>query len=445
MTVADIKRFIRSDGFQKYFQNTSWMFLEKFLRMGISLAVGIYVARYLNPENFGMLNYAQGYVGMFAAFSGLGINAILVRELVKTPDRRDILLGTTFTIKLVGALLLILSVLFSLLFVPHGSLTNTIIIIVATAELIKAFDVVDFYYQSRVLSKYVARVQMVQIFVTSIVKLILIFLEADVIYFAMVLLVDVSVTAIGYIYTYMGASNNRGSIFKWKFNKKLALNLLYESWPITLFVLAMEIQSRIDQVMLGNMIGAYEVGQYSVAFKITLAIGVIPMVMFNSFSPAITEAKKQGPEVYRNRRLNFYRLMFGIYLLVAIPTFFLSETIIVTLFGEEYEPAAVIFPFFVLRLIFSYMGLAKEVFIVNESLFKYTLTTAILGAGLNIVANYFLIPTYASKGAIIASLISFTISGYFLDFFYHKTRENIKLLYLGIFTFWKINLKPPRK
>ena len=41
-------------GFMKYFKNTSWLFFEKILRMFVGLFIGIWVARYLGPERFGL-------------------------------------------------------------------------------------------------------------------------------------------------------------------------------------------------------------------------------------------------------------------------------------------------------------------------------------------------------------------------------------------------------
>lgn len=76
-------------GFRRYFANTSWLFAEKILRMVVGLFVGVWVARYLGPERFGLLSYAQSFVGLFSAFATLGLDEIVVRELVKDESKRD--------------------------------------------------------------------------------------------------------------------------------------------------------------------------------------------------------------------------------------------------------------------------------------------------------------------------------------------------------------------
>ena len=53
--------------------------------MAVSLFVGIYVARYLGPERFGLLSYTLSFVLLFSSLASFGLDDILVRELVKQP------------------------------------------------------------------------------------------------------------------------------------------------------------------------------------------------------------------------------------------------------------------------------------------------------------------------------------------------------------------------
>ncbi|MEM6262799.1 MAG: polysaccharide biosynthesis C-terminal domain-containing protein, partial [Bacteroidota bacterium] len=181
------------------------------------------------------------------------------------------------------------------------------------------------------------------------------------------------------------------------------------------------------------------VGQYSVALKLIELFGFIPTILVQSFAPAITKAKARAPELYHQRLLSFYRLVFLLFIVVSIPLFFTAEWIVVTLYGEPYRPAGILLSLFAIRLLFTNMGVAKSQFITNESLFKYSLMTAIVGALVNIMVNYFMIPLYGAKGAIIATIVSFTISIFILDVFFLRTRFNLKLMIKGMTSFWKID------
>jgi len=421
--------------FVKYAENITWLVLEKGFTLFVGLIVGIYVARYLEPEQYGLLNYAISFVSIFSAFSTLGLDQIIVRQLVRQPEKQSELLGTGYMLKLAGSIVLIILMVFILLFMEHNAFTNTLIMIIAMAEIFKGFEVINYFFQAKVQSKYVVRVQLIINLIISITKIGFVFAQAPLIWFAIIIVIGSLLNALGFLYAY---NKREGTPWNWKFNKPMAYQLLSESWPLALYGIALHTQARVDQVMLGKMLNNYEVGQYSVALKFIEIFGFIPLILMNTFTPAITKAKEISKALYHNRLVSLYRLMFLAFLITAVPIYFFSERIITILYGIEYQSAGYLLSLFALRLFFSNMGVGKSVFIVNESLFKYSLFTVVIGAISNIALNYVLIPNYASVGSIVASIISFIISIILLDLLLKKTRENQWLMFKGIFTFWRI-------
>jgi O-antigen/teichoic acid export membrane protein len=421
--------------FKKYFENAFWLIFEKGFSLFVGMVVGIYVARYLQPEAFGLLNYGIGFVSIFSTLSTLGMDQIIVRELAKGKTPKEELLGTGFIVKLSGSVLLVAVMLFVMLFMDHGPFTNTLILIIAAAEVFKGFEVINYFFQSQVRSKYVVQVQLIINLMISLSKIGLVFLHAPLIWFAIIIVIGSVLNAIGFLYAYRV---REGSPLRWKFRKTLAGTLLKESWPLALYGLALHTQARIDQVMLGNMMNNYEVGQYSVALKFIEIFGFVPMILMSTFTPAVTKGKATSEALYHSRLLNLYRLMFATFLLVAVPIYLFGEEVITFLYGIEYQAAGYLLSLFALRLFFANMGVGKSVFIVNESLFKYSLLTVILGALTNVALNYFLIPLYGPTGAVAGSMISFSVSIFLVDTFFQKTRENQKLMFQGIFSFWKL-------
>ena len=161
-------------GFRKYFDNTSWLLMERIVRMIVALFVGVYIARYLGPERFGMLSYVNSFVGLFLALATLGIDSIVIRELVKRPESKNEILGTAFGLKICGTIFMWFVILCTVPFTENDNETNVFISIIALAILFQAFNVIDFNYQAEVKSKYVVIIQFIQLFITSIVKLFLI-------------------------------------------------------------------------------------------------------------------------------------------------------------------------------------------------------------------------------------------------------------------------------
>ena len=403
----------------KYFKNTSWLFAEKILRMVVGLLVGVWVARYLGPEQFGLLSYALSFVALFSIIATFGLDEIVVRELVKDDSRRDDLIGTAFWLKLCGAFVVLLLLAFAVIFTSNDNNTNTLIFIIASALIFQSFNVIDFYFQSKVMGKFIVYANLISLFVSSIIKITLILNDASLIAFAWVVLFDGFILACGFIYFFLIHSTFK--INNLIFYKSTAIDLLKDSWPLIFSGAVLMIQARIDQVMIKEMINSTEVGYYSAAIRLIEAFGFIPVMLKISLYPSILNSRKDSYELYQNRLLNFYRLNFLLFLAVAIPLYLFSEQIVILLFGIEYQSVGILLSLMVIRLFFANMGVARSAYILNENLMVFSLITMTLGTITNIVLNYYWIPLYASKGAIIATIISFFVSIFVVDIFYSKT------------------------
>lgn len=437
----------RSEGFRKYLHNTSWLFVDRVVRLGAVMVTGIYVARYLKPELFGQLNYASGFVGLFFALTAMGLDEIVVRDLVKHPEKRDEILGSSATLKMLGASILVLAVLIGT-FVNHmDGPTTMMVMIIAAAELLKPTMVVEYYFLAQVKAARYAQVNMVQTAAACGFRLLLIALHAPLIWFAWSYVVEMGIYAIVSVLYY----KREGLLVRaWRSTMPMVKELLQQSWPLIVFGLALYVQAKIDQVMIFDVLkhtigekAAYaEVGQYSVALKMIEALGFLPVIVQKSLSPAITRAKQEDPAKYEDRLLNQYRLMFLMFLVTAVPLYFLAKPLIThpLLFGPDYAEAGYLLSLFAIRLLFTNMGVAKSSFITNESLFRYALITSVVGAALNIGMNYWLIPEFRSGGAIIATIGSFFVSIFLMDLFFKDTRKNFGWMMKGMATFWKIHL-----
>ena len=205
--IAKLKSLQNHQGFMKYFKNTSWLFAEKILRMIVGLFVGIWVARYLGPEQFGLFSYAQSFVGLFTAIATLGLDGIVVRELVKDESRRDELIGTAFYLKLIGAIAVLIVLAIAIQFTSNDHYTNILVFIIASATIFQAFNVVDMYFQAKVLSKYVVYANVISLFISSIVKIVLILNDAPLIAFAWATLFDSVILALRFIYFFLKINN----------------------------------------------------------------------------------------------------------------------------------------------------------------------------------------------------------------------------------------------
>ena len=403
----------------KYFKNTSWLLGEKILRMVVGLFVGIWVIRYLGPERFGIFSYAGSFVGLFSTIATLGLNSIVVRELVKDESKRDLLVGTAFWLKLMGAFVVLIILGIAVNFTSNDTNTNIIMFIIASATIFQSFNVIDMYFQSKVMSKFVVYANIISLLFSSIIKITLILNEAPLIAFVWAALFDSFILACGFVYFYI---KNNLSIFKWIFNKNLAFSLLKDSWPLILSGMVITVYMKIDQVMIGNMLGNAEVGQYAAAVRLSEAWYFIPILISSSLSVAIYNAKKNSEELYYERLKKLYRLLMGIAIFVGITVQFLAFDIINILYGHAYQDASNVLIIHIWAGLFVSFGLVNNRWLFAENLQSYTAYNTAFGAISNIILNFYLIPKYGINGAAIATLISQSISVLFSLLIWKKTR-----------------------
>ncbi len=395
---------IRSSGFRRYFVNTSWLMGHRVLSMVVALFVGVYVARYLGPERFGLLSYTGSFVGLFTALATLGLDGIMVRELVKTPERRDELLGTAFWLKAGGAVLMWAIIAAAVPFTRNDTQTNILIVIIAFAVIFQALNIIDFNYQAEVKSKYVVYAHLVSLVISSITKLAFVWIAAPLVWFACVFLLDAVVRAMGLFAMYL---QNTGKVWYWKWRWRVAKELLKDSWPLILSGMVISIYMRIDQVMIKEMLGAEEVGHYAAAVKLSEAWYFVPMAITSSVFPAIINAKKQSEELYYKRLQKLYDLMVWLAVSIALPTTFLAPWVIRVLYGEAFLPAAGVLSIHIWAGVAVFQGVAINKYIITENLQKYRIVIDGTGAILNVILNFYLIRPYGPSGAAIATLISY--------------------------------------
>lgn len=424
---------------QKVISNSGWLFADNILRLAVGLFINAWVARYLGPESFGQINYATAFVALFMTFSTLGLDSIVVRDIIRDPLCKEQVLGSALLLKFAGGVATLLLTLISICLIrPDDGITHWLVGIIAAGSIFQAFDTISFWFQSQYRSKLTVYAKHAAFLLVVIVKVTLIQVEAPLIAFAWAGLAEVIVGSIGLVVTYRLVGNH---ITTWRANLTRSRKLISDSWPLILSGIAIFIQARIDQVMLGEMVGNSEVGQYSVAMNLIEVFGFIPMVVQSSVAPSITEAKLAGEKQYYERLLNLYRLMFILFMVTSIPIFLFSTRLVVMVYGPKYQAAGVLLSLFAIRLFFANMGVAKGLFITNENLFRYSLLCAVSGSIINVVLNYVLIPRYASVGAIWAMIASFFITTFFIDIFYTDVRNNLKVMLKGILTPWKLKFR----
>lgn len=431
------RRIAHRPNLVKIVDNIGWLFMDKILRMGVGLLVGVWVARYLGPEQFGLLNFAIAFTGLFGAIATLGLQGVVVRDIVQNPQGTQYTLGTAAIMQLAGGVVSFLLVVAAIgYFRPDDPLARSIVAILGAIMLFKASEIAVYWFESQVQSKYTVWVQNGVFLVFAAIKIILILQGASLVAFAVAMLAEQILVALVLLLVMGRYGLNLSSL---QASAARAKTLFKDSWPLVLSGIAVSLYMKIDQIMLGQMIGNEAVGIYSAAVRISEVWYFIPMVVVASVFPAILEAKKRSEDEYNNRLLNLYKLMVAISLVLALPMTFLAQPAVTLLYGNAYAAAGTVLAIHIWASIFVFLGVASGRWYLAENLQGLSLQRTVLGAATNIALNFLLIPKFGETGAAVATVISYSVAAFFADLLHVRTREvfRMKVKSFQIFSFFK--------
>lgn len=390
-------------GFKRYLGNTSWLLAQRVIQIGVGLVMTAVIARYLSPEGFGLLGYAQSFVGLFALAAALGLDNALVRDLVAQPERRDQLLGTALVLRLIGFLCVTAAMYCSVrLFVTDGR-SQTMILIIGIGLLFQAVNVVDLFFQACVLSRYSAIASLLATAANVLSTVALIAATAGVDQFAYLAVITNATLSFCLLLFYRRQGMSPTS---WRYDHGLAKALIAESWPVLLSIILVSIYVNIDRIMIMHYLGPVATGEYNAAAKLSEGWYFLPVVIVGSLVPALVNARMRSADLYHERLQNMYTLLVWIAIPVAATVSFLVDPLIVALYGDSYRHAADVLSVHIWTGVFVFLGVASGRWMLLEGLTRSYLYRYILGVTINVILNIVLIPRQGILGAAYAALVA---------------------------------------
>ena len=218
-------------------------------------------------------------------------------------------------------------------------------------------------------------------------------------------------------------NNSKFKIQNLTFKRETAVSLLRDSWPLILSALIVSIYMKIDQVMIKEMLDTQEVGYYSAAVRLSEAWFAIGVIVCNSLFPAIINAKKETEAFYYKRIQNLFLFLIMIAYVLSIFVYFLSNLIILLLYGKEYINASAVLSIHMFSAIFVYLGVSSGRWLIIENKSIINLYRTSFGLVVNIILNYFLIKKHGIVGAAYASLVAYIVAYYLADTLFPSTRK----------------------
>jgi len=412
---------MRFHGFRnKEVVNASWLIGGRVVQMILSLVVGLLSARYLGPKNYGLINYANAYISFFMAFCTLGLNSVIIKDFVDHPNEQGNALGSSIVLRLISSLFSVIMIIAIISVLDYGEFeTITVVVLSSISLLFHAFDTINYWFQSKYNSKVTTIAAFAAYAVTSAYKIILLMLGKSIEWFAIALSVDYIVLAILLLLAY---KKNKGPklTFSWYKSKKL----LEKSYHYILSGMMVAIYGQTDKLMLKQLLDETAVGYYSTATAICGMWVFVIQAIIDSVYPTILELYGKNPVAFERKNRQLYAIVFYISVAASLFFVFLGDPVICILYGEAYMGASMPLKVITWYTAFSYLGVARNAWIVCENKQKYLKYMYLIAAVINVLLNLLFIPRFGAVGAAVASLITQISTSIILPLFFNGIRRN---------------------
>lgn len=416
-----VLRILKMSKVELIAENTAFLLVGKLASKLISLFSVILIARYLGEADYGKYSFVFAFVSFFSIISELGVYQIVLRDIPRSPERTGKLIGNAIIIKIILSVLAYILAVFIINIMGYPQETIIAVQIAAVSLLIDIFNIYGVVYEANLKMKY----SVFFFFVGHVLMLGLILLIT---YFDfglnLVILATMAGTAIQNFLTYIYST--KYVKVKFKIDLSVCKNLIKESLPLALSSVFTIIYYRIDMVMLSMMVGDAAVGVYSAAYRISETFLFLPGILMSSLFPLMSKFFENSNETLAFSYEKSAKYLFSLALPMAVGTTILSDEITMAIYGDGFKGSIVALQILIWATAIIFINYATGSFYVSINKQRFVMFYTAMGAVVNILLNYVLIPKYSYIGASTATVLTefsiFIVTLYWMPSFIPKKR-----------------------
>ncbi len=355
----------------------------------------------LKPSEYGEIDLILSIAGIISPFIACGIHEGIMRFCLDKGADHKLILSIGLRVFIVSSVVFLL-ICPVLTFIPV--LSNYIVFIYLYTILNEIMTIFLCYIRGKDNIKLYSFLGFVSGFITAFLNIVfLTFFNLGLIGYKISMLLSPLITIL--ITIILGNLSKEITVKRW--NKNLAIEMIRYSLVLVPNALLWWCINASDRFFISYMCGTAINGLYAISYKIPTLLNTISTIFMQSWQMS---AIKENDEIDKSY---FYNQVYkqAIFFMGTATLFlmYLNKPILNVYVGAEYEAAWIYSPF----LIVSFFADALATFwgsfyIATKSMNKY-LHSAMIGAIVNIILNFWLIRQIGALGAAIATMICYII------------------------------------
>jgi O-antigen/teichoic acid export membrane protein len=404
-------RIAFSDTKRQILQNVFWAITGKVVKLFSEVLVGIFVARYLGPEQYGLMNYVISYVAVFSVLASFGLDNIEIREIAKDRQRKEKYIGTAWCVRLFLAVVTMILILVSVFVAEADFQARGLILIYSTSAVFSSCNVFRNFFTAIVQNRQVVVAEIIRCIIGASIKVALLLIHASLVWFVVALSFDFLLLAGGYLTSYFKYNHK----IPYRFDKPTAKFMLWESFPLFLSGIAIVVYQKIDQILINKMLDNSALGNFSVAQKLAELVYFLPMILAQTMSPILVRIKKENYEHYLIKRQQFVTIVVWMSVIMSVIVCVAALPIVKYSFGPGYLAAVLLLQVGIWKTVGMALSDTSGQLIIIDGIQRWALVRNVAGCVVCVVGNLLFIPRWGTYGAMWVSVCTVLCSGFFCN------------------------------
>lgn len=363
-----------------------------------------YITRVLSVEGIGKYNFYTGIGNYAILFAGMGISTYGVKKCAQVKTDRQMLSKTVqelLIVKCICSVCVLLILIFMCIGIPKFRSDISLFFIQCFLVLFNILNI-EWLFSGLEEYEYVTKRSILFKLLSLLLLFIFVRHENDyVVYSLIIAFSSVGGLVCNLIYSRKFVTYKKFSEYNLKVHIKPALTLFAA-------ILAVNIYTNLDTVMLGFMCNDSSVGYYSVAVKIKTILLSLVNAISAVLLPRFTSYIAQG-QIEKYNFMIKKSILYIAYIAIPLTFFFVfqAKNTILVIAGQNYAQATRTMQILMPILIISgFSNITGNQILLPNSLDRYFMQAVILGAVIDCVFNLLLIPVWEYNGAALATLFA---------------------------------------